>query len=221
MLRVLVVDDDPMVRTLLGAILGAAGIEVVGEAADGDEVVPAVQAHHPEVVVMDLKMSRVGGVAATRALRALPHPPGVVALTAFDTPALILEAVDAGVDGFLAKDASREEIVAAVRSVADGDAALSPRAQRIVLEQIHADRSAQVQREARERLAPLTAKEREIAEAVAAGLTNAEIAARAYVSEATVKTHLGRAMTKLGLANRTQLALVVDRAGLGDEPARS
>ena len=78
-----------------------------------------------------------------------------------------------------------------------------------------------MQREARERLAPLTAKEREIAEAVAAGLTNAEIAARAYVSEATVKTHLGRAMTKLGLANRTQLALVVDRAGLGDEPARS
>ena len=216
MLRVLVVDDDPMVRTLLGTILGAAGIEVVGEAADGDEVVAAVQAHHPDVVVMDLKMARMGGVAATRALHAaLPHPPGVVALTAFDTPTLILEAVEAGVDGFLAKDAP-DEIVAAVRDVAAGEAALSARAQRIVLEQVHADRSGHLQREARERLAPLTDRELEIAEAVATGLTNAEIAARAYVSEATVKTHLGRALTKLGLANRTQLALVVDRAGLGD-----
>ena len=219
-LRVLVVDDDPMVRTLLGTILGAAGIEVAAEAADGDEVVPAVQAHHPDVVVMDLTMVRMGGVAATRALRALPHPPGVVALTAFDTPALILEAVEAGVGGFLAKDAAPEEIVAAVRDVAAGDAALSPRAQRILLEQLHADRSAQVHRDARMRLTALTGKELEIAEAVATGLTNAEIAERAYVSEATVKTHLGRALAKLGLANRTQLALVVDRAGLGEEPAR-
>ncbi len=216
--RVLVWDVDPMVRRLLGTILGAAGIEVVGEATDGDEVVTAVQAHHPDVVVMDLKMPRLGGVAATRALHAaLPHPPGVVALTAFDTPALILEAVEAGVDGFLAKDDAPDEIVAAVRDVAAGEAALSGRAQRIVLEQIHADRSGRVQRDARERLAPLTHKELEIAEAVATGLTNAEIAARAYVSEATVKTHLGRALTKLGLANRTQLALVVDRAGLGGQ----
>lgn len=220
MLRVLVVDDDPMVRTLFGMILGASDdIEVVGEAADGDEVVTAVQAHHPDVVVMDLKMPRMGGVAATRALRALSNPPGVIAVTAFDTPALILEAVEAGVDGFLAKDASGDEITAAVRDVAAGEAALSARAQRIVLEQIHADRTGNLQRTAREQLSPLTGKELEIAEAVAEGLTNAEIAARSYVSEATVKTHLGRAMTKLGLANRTQLALVVDRARLGEGPA--
>jgi len=219
-LRVLVVDDDPMVRTLFGMILGASDdIEVVGEAADGDEVVTAVQAHHPDVVVMDLKMPRMGGVAATRALRALSNPPGVIAVTAFDTPALILEAVEAGVDGFLAKDASGDEITAAVRDVAAGEAALSARAQRIVLEQIHADRTGNLQRTAREQLSPLTGKELEIAEAVAEGLTNAEIAARSYVSEATVKTHLGRAMTKLGLANRTQLALVVDRARLGEGPA--
>ena len=219
-LRVLVVDDDPMVRTLFGIILGASDdIEVVGEATDGDEVVTAVQAHHPDVVVMDLKMPRMGGIAATRALRALPNPPGVIAVTAFDTPALILEAVEAGVDGFLAKDASGDEITAAVRDVVAGEAALSARAQRIVLEQIHADRSGNLQRTAREQLSPLTEKELEIAEAVAEGLTNAEIAARSYVSEATVKTHLGRAMTKLGLENRVQLALVVDRARLGERPA--
>lgn len=209
-----------MVRALFGMILGATNdMDVVGGAADGDEVVAAVQAHHPDVVVMDLKMPRMGGVAATRALRGLPHPPRVLAVTAFDTPALILEAVEAGVDGFLAKDASGDEITAAVRDVAAGEAALSARAQRIVLEQIHADRTGSLQRTAREQLSPLTDKELEIAEEVAKGLTNAEIATRTFVSEATVKTHLGRAMTKLGLANRTQLALVVDRARLGSGPA--
>jgi DNA-binding NarL/FixJ family response regulator len=212
---VLVVDDDPMVRRLLGKILDAAGIEVAGEAADGDEVVPAVQAHHPDVVLMDLKMPRMGGVVATAAVRALPNPPAVVALTAFDTPGLILDAVRAGADGFLAKDAAPDELVAAVRDVGAGEGALSPRAARILTEYVHDDRSARDQAAARERLRLLTEREREIAEAVAAGLTNAQIAARAYVSEATVKTHLGRALTKLGLANRTQLALVVDRAGTG------
>jgi len=208
-----VVDDDPMIRHFCGQILNAAGdIEVVAEASDGDEVVPAVQAHRPDVVVMDLTMRRMGGVAATIALRALPHPARVLAVTAFDTPELILEAVDAGVDGFLAKDATGAEIVAAVRSVAAGDAALSSRAQRIVLERIHADGSGRAQREARQLLAPLTEREREVAEAVAAGLTNAQIAARAYVSEATVKSHLGSALAKLGLVNRTQLGILVDRA---------
>lgn len=219
MLRVLVVDDDPMVRRLLGTILAAGGIEVVGEAADGDEVVPAVQAHHPDVVLMDLAMPRMGGVAATAAVRALPRPPGVVALTAFDTPGLILDAVRAGVDGFLAKDCAPDELVAAVRDVAAGEGALSARAARTVVEYVQADRSARDGVEARDRLAVLTDREREIAEAVAAGLTNAEIAARAYVSPATVKTHLGRALTKLGLTNRTQLALVVERAGRGDPGA--
>lgn len=219
MLRVLVVDDDPMVRRLIGTILGSAGIEVVGEASDGDEVVPAVQAHHPDVVLVDLKMGRMGGVAATAAVRALADPPGVIALTAFDTPDLILAAVQAGADGFLAKDCGPDELVAAVRDVAAGDGALSARAARILVEHVHADHSAQEQREARERIALLTEKELEIAAAVAAGLTNAEIAARTYVSPATVKTHLGRAMTKLGLTNRTQLALVVERARLGGTTA--
>ncbi len=215
-LRVLVVDDDPMIRTYCGQILSAAGdIEVVGEASDGDEVVAAVHAHHPDVVVMDLTMRRMGGVAATAELHALPHPPRVLAVTAFDTPALILAAVDAGVDGFLAKDATGAEIVAAVRSVAAGDGAFSGRAQRIILERIRADRSGPSQQEARAMLAPLTDKELEVARAVGDGLTNAQIAARAYVSEATVKTHLGRALAKVGLTNRTQLAIVVDRAGLG------
>jgi len=217
-IRVLLVDDDSMVRAFVGQILGATpDIEVVGEATDGDEVVTAVQTHRPDVVVMDLVMRRMDGAAATKALQSLPDPPRVVALTAFDTPPLILEAIEAGVDGFLAKDASPDEITAAVRAVAAGDAALSARAQRLVLEQLHANGAGRAQREARERLALLTDRELQIAEAVAAGLTNAQIAEHAYVSEATVKTHLGRALVKLGLSNRTQLALVVDRARLDDE----
>ncbi|WP_277212023.1 response regulator transcription factor [Isoptericola croceus] len=212
MVRVLVVDDDTMVRSFLQQILTKRGIEVVGEATDGDEVVSAVQAHHPDVVLMDLRMERLDGVRATAAVVALPDPPGVVAMTSFDTESAILDAVHAGAAGFIAKDAGPEEIVAAVEAVASGDGALSARAARVVMEQVVAAPTVRGRHEAQELLAQLTDREREIARCVAEGLSNVEIAGRLFLGEATVKTHLSKACQKLGV-NRLRLALVVDRAG--------
>ncbi len=209
--RVLVVDDDAMVRSFLRQILTKRGIDVVAEAADGDEVVPAVQAHHPDVVLMDLRMERMDGVRATAAVVGLPDPPGVVAMTSFDTESTILDAVHAGAAGFLAKDAGPDELVAAVEAVASGDGALSPRAARVVMEQVAAAPTARGRREAQDQLALLTDRELEIARCAAEGLSNIEIAGRLYLGEATVKTHLGKACQKLGV-NRVRLALLVDRA---------
>ncbi|MFS0703623.1 response regulator transcription factor [Cellulomonas sp. 179-A 9B4 NHS] len=214
MIRVLVVDDDPMVRRLLRTILRPDDIEVVAEASDGDEVVAVVQAHHPDVVLMDLRMERVDGIRATASVRALPSPPGVIAMTSFDTEAAILDAVHAGAGGFLAKDAGPDEIVAAVRAVAAGEGWLSARAARTVMARVAVDPGAGARREAAAALAGLTERELEVARAVAEGLSNAEIAQRVYASEATVKTHLSRAMDKLGVGNRVQLAVVVDRAAI-------
>ncbi len=211
--RVLLVDDDPLVRRLLATILTSSGIDVVGEASDGDEVVAAVQRHHPDVVLMDLRMARVQGVEATAAVVRLPGAPAVVALTAFDTDDSVLRAVRAGARGFLPKDADPEDIVAAVRAVAAGGAVVAPRAARFLVEQIAQDVAARRCADARQAVGVLTGRELEVARAVADGLTNSEIAERTYCSEATVKTYLARAMAKLAVGNRVQLALLVDRAG--------
>ncbi|WP_052367258.1 response regulator transcription factor [Paraoerskovia marina] len=220
MIRVMVVDDDPMVRRLLETILGADGtVEVVATAADGDEVVPGIQAHHPDVVLMDLHMARVDGIAATRAVTRLPTPPAVLAMTSFSSEAAVIDAIQAGAAGFLAKDADPGEISRAVAAVAAGDGTLSPRAAKAVVARVAADPRAPERDHAQRQMAALTAREHELACAVAQGLSNAEIAATAYVSEATVKTHLNRAMTKVGATNRVQLALVVDRAGFGPATA--
>jgi len=208
----MIVDDDAMVRGFLRTILTKSGLDVVAEAADGDEVVTAVQAHHPDVVLMDLRMERMDGIRATAATAALPSAPGIIAMTSFDTESAILDAVHAGAAGFLAKDSGPDELVTAVRSVAAGEGALSPRAARVVMEQVGSRPAARGRREARELLAQLTARELEIAGAVAEGLSNAQIAERLFLGEATVKTHLARATTRLGV-NRVQLALLVDRAG--------
>lgn len=218
MTRVLVVDDDAMVRQLLRTIIEAAGISVVADVSDGDEVIDAVHAHHPDVIVMDLRMERVSGVEAIQRVNDLPNPPGTIALTSFDTEDVILEAVRAGTQGFLAKDADPGEIVEAIRAVASGEGALSPRAARTVMAHVQADTSGRAQREARAHVDRLTEREEQIAAAVATGMTNAEIARQSFLSEATVKTHLTNAMTKLGATNRVQLALVVDRAALGHLP---
>lgn len=204
-----------MVRQLLRTIIEQADLSVVADVSDGDEVIPAVHKHHPDVVVMDLRMQRVSGVEATRSVMALPDPPGVIALTSFDSEDVILEAVHAGAHGFLAKDADPAEIITAIRSVAAGEGALSPRAARTVMAHVQADTSGQKRREARERVERLTDREQTITTAVAAGLTNAQIARQNYLSEATVKTHLTNAMTKLDAANRVQVALVIDRAASG------
>ena len=213
MIRVLVVDDDPMVRRLLRTILRPDDLEVVAEAVDGDDAVTQTQAHHPDVVLMDLRMPRVDGIRATALLRALPSPPEVVAMTSFDTEAAVLDAVHAGAAGFLAKDASPDDLVGAVRAVARGEGWFSGRAMRTVVTRLGGGPAAAAGREAQQRLQQLTDREVEIACAVSEGASNAEIARRLYVSEATVKTHLARTLDKLGVANRVQLAVLVARAG--------
>lgn len=214
MTRVLVVDDDALVRTLLRTILEQQGVTVVGDATDGDEVIAAVQAHRPEVVLMDLRMTRMSGVEATAAIQRLADPPAVLVLTSFDAEDLVLAALHAGARGYLAKDSAPTEIADAVQAVAAGGSRLSDRAARALVDHVGADSGAHRVAEARRRLEVLSERELAVAVAVARGLSNAVIAAEEFVSEATVKTHLARAMTKLGLENRVQLATLVDRADL-------
>jgi DNA-binding NarL/FixJ family response regulator len=213
-IRVLVVDDDAMVRTLLTTILTAQEIEVVGHATDGDEVVAAVHAHHPDVVLMDLHMARVSGLDAIAALGALPTPPGVIALTSFGTDDTVLAAVRAGASGFLAKDAGPDVIAGAVRKVAAGDGALDHAAAGSLTRHVATDPDRGRREEALQALAVLTEAEREVAAYVPAGLSNEAIGELTYRSSSTVKAHLSRAMAKLGMTSRSQLAVLVDRAGL-------
>ena len=214
-IRILIVDDDPLVRSGIRYILESdADLQVVGEAGDGDEVVPEVQAHVPDVVLMDLRMPRMDGIAATRAVRALPRPPHVIALTTWDVDDAVLRSLDAGADGFLLKSASPKEIIGAVRSVAEGDAVLSPRSTRQLLDHVSQLDGGEEVKKALSDVATLSGRERDVAVAVGRGLSNAEIATQLFVSEATVKTHLSAAQTKLGARNRVDVAVIVERAGL-------
>lgn len=211
--RVLLVDDDALVRTGLRLILSSSPeIEVVAQAGDGSEAVPATLAHRPDVVLMDLHMPGMDGLDATVALRALPQPPAVLVLTGFDADLHVLRALEAGANGFLLKDAAPQEIIAGVLAVARGDAVLAPRVTRFLVDHVRDTRTGHEASGARASLALLTDREREIAELVAQGLSNAQIGERLFVSEATVKTHLSRGMTKLDLTNRVQLALLVERS---------
>ncbi len=204
-----------MVRTGLRMILSSQpDFDVVAEASDGDEVVRAVQAHRPDVVLMDLCMARLSGIEATRAVVALPGAPAVVVLTNIESESDVLRALEAGARGFVLKDAAPTEIVQGVRVVAGGDSVLSPRVARYVVSRVARLGESEAAHVARRRLACLTERERQIAVGVRDGLNNAEIGARLYCSEATVKTHLSRAMTKLDLRNRVQLALLAQQAGL-------
>ncbi len=208
-IRVVVIDDDALVRTLLGRILTAKGLHVVGEGESGASAPHLVTKTKPDVVLMDLRMEGVDGIEATRRVRRLPDAPGVVALTSFDTEEAILSAVEAGVAGFLAKDASPEEIVGAIQGVASGEGALSPRAARVVLQQFHADGPQHDGLVNARKRGLLTEREKEAADLVSKGLSNSQIAETMMVGEATVKTHLAAAMRKLGVGNRVQLAVAV------------
>lgn len=212
-IRVLLVDDDALVRAGLRMILSSSEeLEVVGEAADGADAVSAVQAHRPDVVLMDIRMPGMDGIAATSALRRLATPPHVIVLTTFQADEHVMDALRAGADGFLLKDTAPEEIVNAVRLVAAGEAMLSPSVTRTLLSHLGDDEAAARRRLATERLASLTEREREVATAVGSGASNAEIAASLYMSEATVKAHVSRLLTKLGLTNRVQIAILVHDA---------
>ncbi|MEU9888791.1 response regulator transcription factor [Sphaerisporangium sp. NPDC051011] len=215
-LRVLLVDDDALVRAglamMLDGVPGDPAIAVVGEVADGEGVLAAADAHAPDVVLMDVRMPRVDGIAATRLLRRRADPPEVIVLTTFDTDENILRALRAGASGFLLKDTPPAQIVDAVRRVAAGDPILSPRITRRLMDRTAVQAGAY--QRAREAMAGLTPREREVVLAVAQGATNAEIAAELFMSVATVKAHVSSVLTKLGLGNRTQIALLAHDAGL-------
>jgi len=208
MIRVLLADDDPLVRTGLKVMLrGADGIEVVGEAADGAQVAAAVRAHTPDVVLMDIRMPVMDGLAATRALTGDGQAPQVIVLTTFDEHGLVLEAMRSGAAGYLVKHAAPEDIVEAVRRAARGEPALSPSAARALVEHAAAGPGDRTEH-ARRQLAQLTERERDVAAGVADGLSNTEIGARLHLSVGTVKAHLSSALSKLDLDNRVQLALL-------------
>jgi DNA-binding NarL/FixJ family response regulator len=215
--RVVLVDDDALVRSGLRMMLaGAQGIEVVGEADDGRGALAAVDRHRPDVVLMDIRMPQVDGITATRLLRSQPDPPAVVVLTTFDADELILRVLRAGAAGFLLKDTPPAEIVRAIELVAAGDSMLSPAVTRKLIALVAGDGDAVVRRDsARERLATLSAREREVALAVGEGRANAEIAAELYMSVATVKAHVSRLLSKLDVDNRVQIALLVQDAARG------
>ncbi len=219
--RVLVADDDALVRSALRMVLDtAAGVVLVGEVADGDEVPAAVAAHSPDVVLMDIRMPRVDGLAATELLRRRPGAPEVIVLTTFDVDDYVLRALRAGAAGFLLKDTRPADIVAAVHKVLDGEAMLSPAVTRRLIALVTAEPAAPSPTPGRrgvELFARLTEREREVAIAVGRGLSNAEIGAEVYLSVATVKTYVSRVLTKLGLTNRVQVALLVHDAGLTGE----
>ncbi|MET8838071.1 response regulator transcription factor [Micromonospora sp. NPDC004540] len=217
--RVLIVDDDALVRAALSMILGGVpDVRVVGEATDGAEVPAAVAAHAPDVVLMDIRMPRVDGLAATEALRATPDPPEVLVLTTFDADEQVLRALRAGASGFLLKDTPPAEIVAAVRRVAAGEATLSPAVTRKLIAHVTAPAPARAPDTRSDRalrlLDGLTEREREVAVALGRGRTNAEISAELFMSVATVKAYVSRLLTKLDLNNRVQVALLVQDAGL-------
>jgi DNA-binding NarL/FixJ family response regulator len=214
-IRVLLVDDDPLVRAGLTMIIASASdLLVVGEAGDGLEAVDAVRAHRPQVVLMDIRMPHLDGIAATARLRAMPMPPEVLVLTTFQTDAYVLDALRAGATGFLLKDTAPTEIVAAIRQVVGGGTTLSPSVARTVIDHVAQSAGADRRASAEAALARVSEREREIAVAVGRGLSNAEIAAALFLSEATVKAHVSRLLTRLDLNNRVQIAMLVYDAGL-------
>lgn len=212
-IRVLLVDDDALVRAGLRMILSSCEeMEVVGEAADGADAVTAAQVERPDVVLMDIRMPGMDGISATSALRRLATAPHVIVLTTFQADEQVMSALRAGADGFLLKDTAPAEIVQAVRLVAAGEAMLSPSVTRTLLSKLGDDAVTERRRAAAQRLTSLTDREREVATAVASGASNAEIAASLFMSEATVKAHVSRLLTKLGVTNRVHIAILVHEA---------
>jgi DNA-binding NarL/FixJ family response regulator len=212
-IKVLLVDDDALVRAGLRMILSSADdLEIVGEADDGAHVVAAVRKHRPDVVLMDIRMAEMDGITATAALRRLDPPPQVIVLTTFQADELVMSALRAGASGFLVKDTPPAEIITAVRVVATGDAIISPSVTRTLLSHFTDAQASDRRRAAAQRLATLTDREREVAAAIGSGASNAEVAASLFMSEATVKAHVSRLFTKLGVASRVQIAIIVHDA---------
>ena len=211
--RVLVVDDDALVRAGLSMLLaGAEDIEIVGEAADGSQVARAAAEHRPDVVLMDIRMPGMDGLAATELLRAQDGAPEVIVLTTFEADDYVLRALRAGASGFLLKDTPPADIVRAVRTVAAGEPILSPTITRRLIGRVTNSEGDDRTRHAREQLDRLTQREREVAIAIGLGKSNAEIGRELYMSVATVKAHVSRLLEKLQFNNRVQIALLAHDA---------
>jgi DNA-binding NarL/FixJ family response regulator len=213
-IRVLIVDDDPLVRAGLKMMLGGASrIDVVGEATDGSEVLAALDRHRADVVLMDLRMPKVDGIAAMELVRGQPQPPAVLVLTTFDTDDQVLRALRRGAAGFLVKDTPPAEIVRAIELVAAGESMLSPTVTRRLIDRLAGDVDADARHsEAAASLNELSPRDREIAAAIAQGKSNAAIAADLHLSVATIKSHVSSMLAKLQLDNRVQIALLVQDA---------
>lgn len=222
-MRLFLVDDQELVRAGFRMVLDAQDdMTVVGEAGDGAAAVRDIPSRRVDVVLMDIRMPRMDGVEATRRLTALGERPRVLVLTTFDLDEYAYAALRAGASGFLLKDAGPAELLTAIRAVHAGDAVVAPSTTRRMLERFaghlpedgvggpagsgHDD----------DRLAPLTAREREVLEAVGRGLTNSEIAGELFLAEATVKTHIGRVLAKLGLRDRVHMVITAYETGLVD-----
>jgi len=219
-IRVVLVDDDPWVRAGLGLVLrGAPELEIVGEAGDGGAGLEVIARTRPDVVLMDIRMPRMDGLAATQRLSEQRDPPRVIVLTTFDADEHVVRALASGASGFLLKDTSPGMIVEAIRRVAAGEPMLSPSVTaqliRKVVDAGSAGGEAERARTAAARLAGLSPREREVAVAVGQGRSNAEIAGDLFMSLATVKAHVTHIFAKLGVANRVQIAICVHEAGLG------
>jgi DNA-binding NarL/FixJ family response regulator len=212
--RVLIVDDDALVRGGLTLMLGGTdAVEVVGEAQDGSEVLAAIDHHRPDVILLDVRMPKLDGLATLRLLRTQPQPPAVIMLTTFDTDDHVMQALRGGAAGFLVKDTPPVEIVRAIELVAAGESMLSPTVTRRLIERLADGGEAdQRRRVAAQQLRALSPRDREIADAIGEGKANATIAAELHLSVATIKSHVSAMLAALALDNRVQLALLVQDA---------
>lgn len=216
-IRVLIVDDDALVRSGLTMMLGGAdSVAVVGEAQDGSEVLGAIDRHRPDVLLLDLRMAKVDGLATLGLLRSQPQPPAVIVLTTFDTDEHVLQALRQGAAGFLVKDTPPAEIVRAIELVAAGESMLSPTVtRRLIAHLADEDGEGDQRRLAGAQLRQLSPRNLQIAEAIAQGKPNAAIAAELHLSVATIKSHVSAMLATLQLDNRVQLALLVQDARRG------
>jgi DNA-binding NarL/FixJ family response regulator len=214
-IRTIIVDDQPVVRAGVARILGPEdGFDVVAECSDGDEVPAAVAEHSPDLVLMDIRMRRVDGVTATRALTASTDPPPVLVLTTFDDDEVLWDALDAGAAGFVLKDASADDLIAASRAVANGGAWLDPKVAPRVLTAFRANVRPRLAEATR--VDALTEREHDVLRLMARGATNSEIAATLFVSEPTVKTHVGAIFSKLGVRDRAAAIVFAYDHGIVD-----
>jgi DNA-binding NarL/FixJ family response regulator len=218
-IRVVLVDDDPLVRAGLGLMLrGAPHLEIVGEAGDGAEGLEVIARTRPDVVLMDIRMPRMDGLAATQRLSEQRDPPKVIVLTTFDADDYVVRALAHGASGFILKDTSPSMIVEAIQKVAAGEPMLSPSVTAQLIRRVVDAQSTGVNAErartAAARLATLSERERDVAVAVGQGKSNAEIAGDLFMSLATVKAHVSHIFVKLDVVNRVQIAICVHEAGL-------